>query len=644
MTESTSDIRCIRPVTPTLLGLLALAGFGPLLAQFFYNLWQYDTYQFFPLALAGAGLLAWRGLQEVQRPINAGSAWIQVPLVMGTLGLLGAASVLWSPWMGAAAFLLALLATAWGIGGWRLFKKIFPAWLVLLTVLPPPLKLDARFALMLQEWATAGSSRVLGLLGVPHRLSGMIIEIPGQRLLVEEACSGINSVLFMTSACIFYVLWRRRSVVFLVIVYAFTIGCVLLGNLLRITSGAWVLFNYQIDLFAGWKHEALGLVLTATYLGFIILADAILARILIDRRVQRETPQVDDNADPILDGIYFQFGLKFLAIVLVFFGLVQFVRGWDFHFRKENARRINPAWMDGAAKFSLPQEIDGWKLISDVKPVPKRAAFEDGVFSHIWQFEKGGARATISFDYPFFGYHDVTVCYHNAGWVIDETKLQRASSDNSMIPCMEVVLTREGGLKADLLYSTVDETGAWLEEPGKRSPYDEKGKPLREGNLAARLTHRMRQMPYANKAYDDAINYRIQILAAARGGLGAEQRRQVERLFRQARVLIAEQFIVPIATPTPTPKIAPTYEPLPNSTPDATSKALEAAQKENSDERSSASEATQKALQSAIKESSEERASAPDATQKALQSAIRDRKEAEEKQAIEKKGTKSPSE
>lgn len=621
MSESTYDVRYPRPLTPTLLGLIALAGFGPLLAQFFYNLWQYDTYQFFPLALAGAGTLAWRGLQEVQRPLKPGSMWLQFPLTLAVLVLLGAASVLWSPWMGAAAFLLALLATAWWVGGWRLFKKIFSAWLVLLTVLPPPLKLDARFALMLQEWATTGSSRVLGLLGVPHRLTGMIIEIPGQRLLVEEACSGINSVLFMTSACVFYVLWRRRSVVFLVIVYALTIGCVLAGNLVRITSGAWILFNYQIDLFAGWKHEALGLVLTATYLGFIILADAILARILIDRRVNREQPHVDKDAEPILEGIYFQGWLKFLAILFVLLGAVQLVRGWDFHSGKEKARRINPTWMDGSAKFSLPQEIDGWKLISDVKPVPKRAAFEDGVFSHIWQFEKGGARATISFDYPFFGYHDVRVCYHNAGWVIDGTKLQRASTENNMIPCMEVVLTREGGLKADLLYSTVDETGTWLEEPGKRSPYDEKGKPLREGNLSARLTHRMRQMPYANEAYDDAINYRIQILAAARGGLGAEQRRQVERLFRLARVLIAEQFIVPSVTTTPTPQIAPTYEPLPNSTPDATNKALE----------------------SAMKESSETSLSAPDATQKALQNAIRDRKEAEENEAIEKEERKTKS-
>ena len=113
MTESTSDVRYARPLTPTILGLIALAGFGPLLAQFFYNLWQYDTYQFFPLALAGAGLLAWRGLREVQRPLKSGSAWLQFLLTLAVLGLLGKASALWSPWMGAADFLLALLATAW---------------------------------------------------------------------------------------------------------------------------------------------------------------------------------------------------------------------------------------------------------------------------------------------------------------------------------------------------------------------------------------------------------------------------------------------------------------------------------------------------------------------------------------------------
>ena len=102
-----------------------------------------------------------------------------------------------------------------------------------IAVLPPPLRLDQRFALQLQEWATEGSSRVLALLGVPHLLSGLLIEIPGQRLLVEEACSGINSILFMTSACVFYAMWQRRGLFFLATLYALTIGCVLAGNLVR---------------------------------------------------------------------------------------------------------------------------------------------------------------------------------------------------------------------------------------------------------------------------------------------------------------------------------------------------------------------------------------------------------------------------
>ena len=590
-----------RPLTPTVLALIALAGFGPLMAQFFYNLWQFDTYQFFPLALAGGAFLIRRGVQQARRPLKPGSLWLRIPLLLAVLGILASAAVMWSPWLGAAAFLLAVLAASWWFGGWRLLREVLPGWLVLLTVLPPPLKLDTRFAMLLQEWATTGSSQLLGLLGIPHLLTGLIIEIPGQRLLVEEACSGINSVLFMTSACVFYAMWRRRSVLFLSLLYALTIGCVLAGNLVRITSGAWVLFNFQIDLFVGWKHEALGLVLTAFYLGFIVVADTLLGR-LFTSKTRYRTTKADEKPEPVLAGWSFSGSIRFVTVLLAILGAVQLVRGWDFHFRKEKARRINPAWMDGSAKFTLPQEIDGWRLVSDIKPVPKRAAFEDGVYSHIWQYQKGSTLATISFDYPFFGYHDVTVCYRNAGWKIGDTKLQRANADNAMVPCMEVVLERDGGLKADLLYSTVDEAGVWLEEPGKRSPYDAEGKALNEGNIASRLTQRMRQMPYANDAYDDAINYRIQILAAARGGLGSEQRQQVESLFRQARILIANQFIAPSTTPTPTPQVVPTYEPLPNSTPDATQRAIQEAKKAAAEAESSPTDPTKKAIEKALKE------------------------------------------
>lgn len=622
MTDSTSVSEDGRPLTPTILIILAVVGFGPLLAQFLFNLWNFDTYQFFPLALAGAGFLLWRGLQEVERPIQPGSPWLTVPLMLGVILLLAAAAVMWSPWIGAVSFLLAAFTAAWWFGGWSLLKAVFPAWLLLLTIVPPPLKLDTRFALLLQEWATAGSSRVLSLLGIPHLLSGLIIEIPGQRLLVEEACSGINSILFMTSACVFYAMWKRRSLLFLAVLYALTIACVLAGNLVRITSGAWVLFHFQIDLFVGWKHEALGLVLTATYLGFIIGADALLGWIFTPHGMRhRDQPKPQTASSPLLEGYYFEGGLKFVSVLLALLCLVQLVRGWDFNFRKQEAQVVNPEWMDGSAKFTMPARLGDWQLVTDAKPVPKKAAFEDGVFSHIWQYRNGATVATISFDYPFFHYHDVTVCYTNAGWDVGEKKLQRATAENDMIPAMEVELSKEGGLKADLFYSTVDESGVWLEEPGERSPYDPEGNPLAEGNLASRLAHRFRQLPYAQESVDSSMNYRIQLLAAARGGLGTGQRSDVEDLFREARIVLAQQFVKAPTSASPTPASKPVFEPLPEGVGDASRKAIEEARKAAL-EAESAPDATEKAITEAMQAGDEKTEETLDATQKAIREAL----------------------
>ncbi len=616
-----------RPLTPLLAATFLMLGFGPLLAAFFFNLWKFDTYQFFPLALAGAGLLFWRGLNEVERPLGYGSGWLTLPLSVVFLVLLAAAAVMWSPWLGAAAFLMALATGSWWLGGWRLWKAVFPAWLLLLTVLPPPLKLDARFALLLQEWATAGSSRVLAVLGIPHLLSGLIIEIPSQRLLVEEACSGINSVLFMTSACVFYAMWLRRSLLFLAVLYAGTICCVLAGNLVRITSGAWLLFHYQIDLFHGWKHEALGLVLTAVYLAFIVGMDALLALLTTIHKQRRHAPEVDADKTPILDGVFFKGGVKFMAVLLAVLGAVQLLRGWDFHYGREAARVVNPEWMDGSEKFTMPRELNGWMLVSDVEPVPKRAAFEDGVYSHIWQYAKGGMTVSISLDYPFFHYHDVTVCYRGAGWQIGETSLQRASANNGMVPCMEVTMQKEGGINADLLLSTINESGVWLEEPGGGSPFGADGTLLAEGTLLDRLRHRLRQITFTGNQLIDSMNYRIQLLAAARGGLSTAQRREVQSLFQEARTLLAAQFV----------DVQPAAEALP----DPTKRAMQEAMRALEEDVESVPDATQKAVQDALRSIKESTEESMDSTRRVIMEAM---KEAEASEDAAKQTPQPPDE
>jgi exosortase len=596
--EAPEDI----PKNQTLLLLLALFGFAPLLTQFFFNLWQFDTYQFFPLALAGAVALFLRATREVEQPLTPGGFFVPLFLIPLALLILACASVMWSPWMGALSFLLMILGVTWGLGGWHFLKAILPSWFVFLTVLPPPLKLDERFALLLQGWAVAGSSRILDALLIPHERTGLVIEIPGMRLLVEEACSGINSILFMTFICVFYAMWMRRSVYFTVFLYIFTIGCVLAGNLVRIVSGAWAYHYYQVEILTGWKHEAIGLCLTAIYITLIILAEKIL------RNPGRDYTAPDhesSNARPsLLQSLNLGAGFKLLTTLLVLLGLVQLVRGWDFHTKREGAKKVNTTHFDGSAFFELPLEIDGWKLVGEPKPQSKTAAYEDGVHSHIWKLQKNGMQAIVSLDYPFFGYHDVTVCYRNSGWTVNESKLLQAAAENGFIPNMEIVLAKPGGVKAILLYSTVDESGIWLEDSPNRSAYNKKGEPLQEGNLFERLFSRLRLIPYAKESYDLAVNFRIQTLAAAQSGLSSAQKQEVEKLFHKVRPMLAEQFVRVSPTPTATPSPTPLdLEPLTTNTPDPTMRAIQEAREATAE--ATPEDPTKKAIQAAKQEALE---------------------------------------
>lgn len=137
--------------------------------------------------------------------------------------------------------------------------------------------------------AVRGSSSVLDSLGVIHALSGNVIEIPGQRLLVDEAAAhkfsfgapGLCAVLRPVAAAI-------SAAHPLDLVNA--LGIVLLGNLARITLGAWVKFRYGIDILTGTVHQVAGLLLFPTYIGIILSMDQLLAYLLNPIRRRRQQP------------------------------------------------------------------------------------------------------------------------------------------------------------------------------------------------------------------------------------------------------------------------------------------------------------------------------------------------------------------
>src|SRR5262249_46740179 len=194
---------------PVLVGTLLVLAFVPLLVLHAQWLWGRPHYQFFPLILLGAGLLAYRALAE-QGPFSPGTQRWTLILFGLSWTTLALAVFLNSGWLGAVAALITWLAVAQACGGAAMARALLPAWVLLLLTVPPPLNLDLRLVQLLQTVVSRGSSRILDQLGVFHHLAGNVVEVGSRRFLVEEACSGIHSLNVVLACTLFFVFWVRR--------------------------------------------------------------------------------------------------------------------------------------------------------------------------------------------------------------------------------------------------------------------------------------------------------------------------------------------------------------------------------------------------------------------------------------------------
>jgi exosortase len=78
---------------------------------------------------------------------------------------------------------------------------------------PLPSGTYARLTLQLQGWVSGGVMNGLHLLGIPARQHGNIIELTRATVGVEEACSGIRSLLSCLYAGFFFAAWQVRTAV-----------------------------------------------------------------------------------------------------------------------------------------------------------------------------------------------------------------------------------------------------------------------------------------------------------------------------------------------------------------------------------------------------------------------------------------------
>ena len=508
--------------------LLAAIGLAPLVWNFFCTLWHRPAYQFFPMALAAAGLLAWRIWRESNQLEVSSHRRLTSVLATATMVIFTAGNILWSPWLGMLTLLLGLATLASMLDGWRGVRTFLPVLLMLASIIPPPLGWDDRLTLWLRSISVQMSSGLLDSLQVIHVLQGNTILLPGKILLVEEACSGINSVILCSVFCLFWTLWQKRPLFWLVILVPFTCLFVMMGNVIRITSGAALNYFWKIDLLSGWPHEIFGLVLLLTYCGLILSFEQLLAfptQSIHPTEAPPEnivSPQNQTTVTEVAGGvaeIQPVRGFKFAGWVLALLGIgilaLRLLSGFG-HTLVASPVKRTPRDL----QLSLPVSLAGWQRL-DTKAGDTSQVETLGVRSTVWRFQRNGNEAAVAVDYPLDGFHNVRSCYLHNGWqVMAEDPVTGDKGED----LHAFKLTLERSLcHAVVFHSVMDERGQWL------SP------PVKTGALRSRL--------FGSPVVALPTTYRIQIFFVSYEPQSSAEVAQAQALFFQARQALSQQLV-----------------------------------------------------------------------------------------------------
>lgn len=496
--------------------LLMAFGFFPLVSAFFFNLWSLPEYQFFPEAVAAAAFFAWTRIREVPRPFASGHPVVTLFVLGLSFALLALGLAIWSPWLGMVAALLAGVGAVSWCGGWPMIRAMIPAFVMLAVVIPPPLGLDAQFGLFLRSVATTLSSSALHLLGVTHSVEGHVIALPGQKLLVEEACSGINSLMFITAFSLFYLLWRRRKLWCFAVVVPAALAMVVIGNVVRITLGAWLRYHGGLDILTGWKHEWLSIILIVLYLALVIAMERILPKGNSALRDTTENPDSDGRAPEKRPSLRWA---RAAGIAFAILGVVGVFRGWEKSREGVEPLRMARASLKSTATFRMPEMIGRWTRLETGPPVVNKIE-SLGLSTLIWTYETRGMRAVVALDYPISGYHDVAGCYKNAGWAIDrkEHVVPRAGQPGRI----EIEMQKSPGSHGTLWFATMNEQGRRVDEADA------------DRNFWGR---------FVNLGAPRETTYRIQLLIVGNKPLDGAGRAAAEELFEKSTSILFPQVL-----------------------------------------------------------------------------------------------------
>jgi exosortase len=242
--------------------------------------WSQESGAHGPIILATGGWLIWRQLPQLRLKARAGHPAIIFPLLALALAIYI---------FGRAYDFITLEAGGlYGVGvvmlyavlGFQALTRLWFPLLYLAFAIPPPTFLLDMLTAPLKAFVSMAATKSLSLLGLPIARVGVVIFISQYELLVEDACSGMNSLIGLTAISLFYIyVMRGSSWRYAALLIAFVIPIAILANIVRIMILVLITYFFGDAAAQGFLHVGAGVLLFLIALLMVFGVDHLLLAI-----------------------------------------------------------------------------------------------------------------------------------------------------------------------------------------------------------------------------------------------------------------------------------------------------------------------------------------------------------------------------
>jgi exosortase len=155
--------------------------------------------------------------------------------------------------------------------GWTLFRVLLFPWAFLLLMIPIPAIIFNQIAFPLQLLASKVASTTLPWMGVPVLREGNVIILPAMALEVADACSGIRSLMSLTTLAVIYGYLMERKVGPRLLLALASVPIAVIANSLRVVGTGLLVQYWDPDKAQGFFHEFQGWLMFVASLAMLFL-------------------------------------------------------------------------------------------------------------------------------------------------------------------------------------------------------------------------------------------------------------------------------------------------------------------------------------------------------------------------------------